>query len=238
MVDRRSGLAQELTGTYVALPCARLRPKHPPRDSDWLPPAAKKIQVPEEKGEYLFGGTADLRQEMQAYSGTKGMSFHVARSRSMSCLAAGGPLDRVLKLRHETDLDRLIEVLVRAAPDQRKDGLRQFRQPFNPHREAAASKYITDDQRRQQVLQVLRKYPLCDIYDLARCDQVQWANISREMGGLGYGTAMKSAMQAVGQALTPLERASFWAAVGNRQRVVDHGRSCGIAARDSLNEYY
>jgi len=41
------------------------------------------------------------------------------------------------------------------------------------------------------VLQILRKYPLCDIYDLVRVDEKLWASISRELGGLSYGDAIR-----------------------------------------------
>jgi len=147
-------------------------------------------------------------------------------------------LDRVLKLRKETDLDRLIDVLVRAAPDQRHDALRYFKQPYNAHRKKMAPRYIDQEHRRKLVLQVLKKYPMCDIYDLVRVDERLWANISRELGGLSYGVAMKAAMEVVKESMTPLERATFWGAVGTRQRIADHGRTVVFAAQDSSHAMF
>jgi len=145
-------------------------------------------------------------------------------------------MNTALKLRKETDLDRLVNVLVKSAPSERKDDLRYFKQPYNPHREKMASRFIDEEKRKKQVLQVLRKYPICDLYDLARIDDRMWSDISRDLGGISYGVAMRFALASVGEDFTPLERASFWAAVGNRQRIADHGKTCSIACQDSPRE--
>mmetsp|Transcript_30141 Transcript_30141/g.54629 ORF Transcript_30141/g.54629 Transcript_30141/m.54629 type:complete len:236 (+) Transcript_30141:81-788(+) len=233
MIDTRAGLPQELSGDNLGLPCARLRPR-PRKEPCGLP--SVNFSVPEEKGFVLPGGNADLNPAMLAFTGTRPMPLAVARSRSEGCLKSGGPLDLALKARKYTDLDLLVDVLVKSAPDQRKDDLRYFKQPYNPHREKMASRFIDEEKRKKQVLQVLRKYPICDIYDLARVDERMWSDISRDLGGISYGVAMRSALQCVGQNFTPLERASFWAAVGNRQRITDRGRTCSIAAEDSPRE--
>lgn len=178
--------------------------------------------------------------ETMSFSDTKSMSLVDTRSRSFGNITARFPkVDpsrmQILKLRRQSDLDRLVEVLVQAAPNMRAEDLRHFRQPYNPHRAKMASRFIDEEKRRKQVLQVLRKYPICDIYDLARCDEHQWNKISRDLGGLGHGVAMRRVFEAVSEVLSPLERASFWAAVGQRQRLVDHGRTCGFAAMDGFD---
>jgi len=231
MIDSRAGLPQALAGDCLGLPCARLRPAVK-KSSTTLPFVESKPT--REEGFHLPGGNADTDPQLIAFAGTKTLDWRVARSRSQGCLRAGGPMDRVLKLRKETELDRLVDVLVRAAPDQRHDALRYFKQPYNAHRKKMGPRYIDEDHRRRLVLQVLRKYPLCDIYDLVRVDERQWANMSRELGGLSYGVAMKMAMEVVAESMTPLERATFWGAIGTRMRNADHGRVVVFAAQDSL----
>jgi len=235
MIDSRAGLPQDLAGDSLGLPCARIRPLTK-KKSNGLPTVELKVAT--EEGFHLPGGNADTNPALIAFSGTKPLELKAARARSHGCLRTGGPLDRVLKLRKENDLERLVDVLVRAAPDQRHDALRYFKQPYNAHRAKMAPRYIDEDHRRRLVLQILRKYPLCDIYDLVRVDEKLWANISRELGGLSYGVAMRSAMEVVAESMTPLERATFWAAVGTRQRTMDQGRSVVFAAQDSLRSLH
>ncbi|CAK9010545.1 unnamed protein product [Durusdinium trenchii] len=229
MIDSRAGLRQDLAGDSLGLPCARIRPTK--KKSNGLPTI--ELKASKEEGFHLAGGNADTDPSLIAFSGTKPLDLKSARARSQGCLRSGGPLDRVLKLRKEHDLERLVDVLVRAAPDQRHDALRYFKQPYNAHRAKMASRYIDEDHRRKLVLQILRKYPLCDIYDLVRVDEKLWASISRELGGLSYGVAIRSAMEVVAESMTSLERATFWAAVGTRQRAADHGRTVVFAAQDS-----
>ncbi|CAK8994961.1 unnamed protein product [Durusdinium trenchii] len=231
MIDSRAGLPQYLAGDGLGLPCARLRPIK--KKSNGLPTV--ELKAVKEEGFHLPGGNADTDLTLIAFAGTKPLDLKSARARSQGCLRTGGPLDRVLKLRKENDLERLVDVLVRAAPDQRHDALRYFKQPYNAHRAKMAPRYIDEENRRRLVLQILKKYALCDIYDLIRVDEKQWASISRELGGLSYGVAMRSAMEAVAESMTPLERATCWAAVGTRQRAADHGRSVVFAAQDSPN---
>ena len=233
MIDSRAGLPQELAGDSLGFPCARLRPR---RKQSGLP--TLELKAGKEEGFHLPGGNADTNPALIAFSGTKPLDLKVARARSQGCLQSGGTLDRVLKLRKEHDLERLVDVLVRAAPDQRHDALRYFKQPYNAHRAKMAPRYIDEDHRRRLVLQVLRKYPLCDIYDLVRVDEKLWASISRELGGLSYGVAIRSAMEVVAESMTSLEKATFWAAVGTRQRLADHGRTVVFAAQDSLHLHW
>eukprot|EP00931_Biecheleriopsis_adriatica_P093267 TRINITY_DN6700_c0_g2_i1.p1 TRINITY_DN6700_c0_g2~~TRINITY_DN6700_c0_g2_i1.p1 ORF type:complete len:236 (-),score=24.56 TRINITY_DN6700_c0_g2_i1:33-740(-) len=235
MVDSRAGLPQALSGDSLGMPCARMKPRAK-REPCGLP--SVEFKVPEDKGFHLPGGNADTRHEMIAYAGATQLSLSNARSRSEGCLRAGGPLDRVLKLRKETDLERLVEVLVRAAPSERRDELRYFKQPFNPNREKERARFVSEEERRKRVLQILRKYPLCDIYDLVRVGEQHWSDISRDLGGISYGAAMKAALEMVKSNFTPLERATFWAAIGNRQRISDHHRTCVFAAHDRFPDDY
>eukprot|EP00933_Yihiella_yeosuensis_P076308 TRINITY_DN8600_c2_g1_i1.p1 TRINITY_DN8600_c2_g1~~TRINITY_DN8600_c2_g1_i1.p1 ORF type:complete len:246 (+),score=37.21 TRINITY_DN8600_c2_g1_i1:110-847(+) len=233
MIDSRAGLPQSLAGDNVGSPCFRQRPR---KRETGLP--SVELLIPEEKGFTLPGGNADTRPKYLAFTGSQSMDWKTARSRSCGLLRAdrsskiGDSLGQVLKLRQETDLDRLVEVLVQSAPDMKPEDMRAFKQPFNPHREQMASRYLDEETRRTHVLQVLRKYPLCNLCDLVRCDETQWNQISRDLGGLSYGLAMRKALQCVNKSFTPLERACFWAAVGNRQPIVDHGRTTKFAAMD------
>eukprot|EP00439_Symbiodinium_sp_Y106_P012469 s585_g1.t2 len=194
MIDSRAGLPQALAGDCLGLPCARLRPAVK-KSSTTLPFVESKPT--REEGFHLPGGNADTDPQLIAFAGTKTLDWRVARSRSQGCLRAGGPMDRVLKLRKETELDRLVDVLVRAAPDQRHDALRYFKQPYNAHRKKMGPRYIDEDHRRR----------------LARASRFR-VSLCRELGGLSYGVAMKMAMEVVAESMTPLERATFWSPFG------------------------
>ncbi|CAE7831037.1 unnamed protein product, partial [Symbiodinium microadriaticum] len=100
-----------LAGDCLGLPCARLRPAAK-KSSTSLPFVDSKPV--REEGFHLPGGNADTDPHLIAFAGTKTLDWRVARSRSQGCLRPGGVMDRVLKLRKETELDRLVDVLVRA----------------------------------------------------------------------------------------------------------------------------
>lgn len=227
MVDNRAALPQELAGGHVGLPCARWRPR---THADKLQELGICSMKEQKTGLHLPGGHPDLRPDYQAFSGTRPMPLAVARARSTGALQKGGVLDKVLKLRTMTELDQLVQVLVDTAPVEPREHYRAFRQPFNPHRERMTNHLIPEEKRRRQVLNALKKYPLQNVYDLATCSPEIWSSISRELGGVSYGTAMRNVMVHVQEDFTPLERASFWAAVGHRQRIVDHGRVISFAA--------
>lgn len=165
-------------------------------------------------------------------------------SRSAACFAAargtkkvgidgtvnkGGVLNKVLRCRVETDFHDLVGVLADAMCSERREDLRSFKQPHNPNRHTTGDRYISEEKRRKQVLRTLQKYPLCNIYDLARCDPEVWAEISRELWGVSHGAVMRCMMKHVQQTLPPLDRAAFWAAVGTRQSVCEHGRTTCFA---------
>lgn len=231
MVDSRGVLPQELAGGHAGLPCVRRRPI---QAKDRLP---VEIQTTREyHGDFLPGADAERRPEHTAFSGTSNMSWAMARSRSMGALAPGGVLQKALKVRNRRDNELLIDVLERAMREDKPLDIRHFRQPYNPNRHVQAGDpaELSPDRRRKKVMQTLAKYPLCDINDLAVCSAHEWRDISRELGGLPYSVAMKFAMEAVQQELTPLDRAAFWTAVGPRQGISEHYRTLHIPADDSL----
>lgn len=225
MIDRNGVLPQVLNGGHSGLPCVRWRPRGL---GDGVPEAG--LDVPPEKGSFLPGGKPDTRPEHTAFSGTETMQWRVARCRSTGCLTPGSTCDKVLKLRnHRDSLDPLVSILMAAAPMERNEPLRSFPQPFNPHRQVFDSRGMTDEDRRRKVLKALQNNPLASVSDLARCSPRRWTGISRDLGGVSFGDAMRHMMKHVQENMSPLERASFWASVGPRQRVVDHTRVCGFA---------
>jgi len=149
----------------------------------------------------------------------------------MGALVQGGILDKALTMRTKTNFDLLLDVLENAMRQDKPLDIRDFRQPYNPNRHAQASDptELDPDRKRKKILQALKKYPLVDIYDLATCDTEYWADISREVGGLSHGVAMRYAMEAVQQEMTPMDRAAFWTAVGTRQGLSGHYRTMNIA---------
>lgn len=226
MVDSRSVLPQELVGGHSGLPCVRHRPFG---SKDYLPEAIRPKQ--EYAGDFLPGADAERRPEYTAFSGTRNMSWAMARSRSMGALAPGGIVDKALTMRRRTDFDILVDVLVSSMREDKPLDIRTFRQPYNPNRlgQAGDPAELDPDRRRKKVLQALRKYPLVDIYDLATCDREYWSDISRDLGGLPHSVAMKFTMEAVQQEMTPMDRAAFWTAVGARQGLSGHYRVLNIA---------
>mmetsp|Transcript_124923 Transcript_124923/g.314366 ORF Transcript_124923/g.314366 Transcript_124923/m.314366 type:complete len:255 (+) Transcript_124923:156-920(+) len=225
MVDSRGVLSQDIGGGHLGLPCVRPRPR---TKRDLLPEVVRP--PPEREGDPLPGSRFENRPEYISFSGTQNLPWAMARSRSMGALSSGGVVDKALRHRQRTDLDLLVEVLADSVRDDRPQDIRHFRQPFNAHRHTEASTDLSPDVKRKKVLQVLMKYPLTDIYDMATCSPEHWSDISRELGGLSHGVAMRTALDYVQQTFSPIERAAFWAACGPRQRVVDHSRQTHFAA--------
>lgn len=172
--------------------------------------------------------------ENTAFAGTMSMPWTAARSRSTGMLAhdpkarsampiGPGALDEVLKKRHTTHFDDLVEILRKAMVMDRSPDLWSFKQPYNAHRHITVTA-PTEEQDRRKVLRTLRSAPLCDVYDLARCPADLWAEISRELGGVGHGDAIRCALEHVQNNFSRTERAAFWTAVGTRQQSSHHGR--------------
>mmetsp|Transcript_44053 Transcript_44053/g.113929 ORF Transcript_44053/g.113929 Transcript_44053/m.113929 type:complete len:304 (-) Transcript_44053:131-1042(-) len=222
MVDLRATLPQELAGGCRGLPCSRRRTLT--KSDKW--PEIYGAKLPQ--AQPLTGG--DLRSaEQVAYLGTQNLPTGMARARSLGALQKGGAIDKALVLRQETNLGILVRVLMEAARPDKPLDIRHFRKPYNAHREQMANREYSTDQLRSKVLHTLMKYPLVDVYDLLRCDERHWSNISRELGGISHGSAVKVALEHIKEAMPPADRAAFWAAVGNRQSGVDHGRTLSFA---------
>jgi len=209
MIDRRGAFPQEFSGGFAGLPCARRRPPNP--DAAFLRVEPRKAIDRPDRAHTPFGGTSNL-------------PWMMGRARSAGSLTEGGALDKVVRLRSENNFDALVKVMVAALPNTKPKPLRFFSQPYNAHRDLT-SNMVSDEQRRKKVLKVLRLYPLCDVYDLARCPERQWVQISRDLDGLSHGQVMKGALEYIQTGMAPVDRAVFWAAVGKRQQSCDKGRS-------------
>jgi len=220
MVDCRASLPQDMVGGAAVLPCARRNPCR-------AAAAAGAASLRRDQGSTLAG--APLRTlDMVPFSRTKPLSLGMARSRSTGVLVEGGTVDRALCLRTVTDLDLVINILTSLQPETRKKDVREFRRPFNPHREVV-SDFLSEEQRRQQVLRALEKHPIVDIFDLARCSPRHWTLLSRELGGISHGDVMRRALECMRDSSTPLDRGAFWTAVGTRSKLATRSQTCAFA---------
>jgi|Transcript_58829 hypothetical protein len=217
MIDNRCCFPQELTGGAAGFPCARWKPG--PADVGLSRVQPRTIEDCPDRNKTPFAGTANL-------------PWRMARARSTGCLKDGSTLHRVMKLRTETNFEALVKVMVEALPMEKKKGIRYFKQPYNAHRETIESNVVTEEQRRKIVLQVLLEHnetpgttAICDLKDLAICPMREWTQISRKLGGISHGQVMRCAMEYVQTSMSPMDRAGFWAGVGTRQRIIDHGKS-------------
>lgn len=209
MIDRRAVLPLDACGGGAGLPCARRYPRDPDANFHRVEPRKLKDYP---------------NRERTAFAGTTNLPWMMARARSAGSLTEGGALHKVLQLRGETDFEALVKVMVKALPDSKSPNLRAFRQPHNAHRDLT-SNIVSEESRRKSILRVLLKYPLVDVYDLARCPQDQWTEISRDLGGLSHGHVMKGALEYIQTQMAPVDRAAWWAAVGRRQQSCDKGKS-------------
>lgn len=173
-------------------------------------------------------GMPGEESEEVPFVGTRNMPWRVAQERSRFALTQADFMDVALKKRLTTDLDDLVDILQAAMMTLTKPDYRSFKQPYNAHRHVTVQA-VTDEMNRKKVLKALRTYPICDVYDLARCNQDVWSEISRELGGISHGVAMKCALEHVQAHFPRRDRAAFWAAVGTRQQNVNHMRSLYFA---------
>lgn len=236
MIDDRGCFPQAFAGGSSGKPCTRkrlikLNTEFPTVAPDYIAKRTE-LDVP--------------HREMEPFAGTVNLPWMMARARSTGSLERSGKiffngqevddyqmkkgsaLAKVVMLRTETEFDALVKVLVSALSEERKPDLRWFRQPYNEHRHLT-QRTNNEQQRRKIVLRVLQKYPICSITHLAQVSDREWTQIGRELGGIPHGVAMKAALEYVQTNMSPIDRAVFWAAVGTRQRIVDHGRSCMFA---------
>jgi hypothetical protein len=173
--------------------------------------------------------------EHVSFTGSKTMSWMAARSRSTGCLDPNGPVITCLNNRRANEFDVLVTVLQAAmcrAVQERK-GLREFRQPYNAYRHVV-DKTIAAEANRRKVLRTLSKYPLVDLYDLVSCAPEEWTEISRELGGVNHGVAVRCAMEHVQNHFAPVDRAAFWVAVRARQPAINQGLSISFPGDNPL----
>lgn len=170
-----------------------------------------------------LNGISGEEAESVPFVGTRNMPWRVAQERSKFALTQGDLLDNALKKRSTTDLDDLVDILQEAMVTLTIPDYRSFKQPFNAHRHVTVQQ-VNDEMNRKKVLKALRTFPVCDVYDLARCAPDVWAEISRELGGISHGVVMKCALKHVQENFPRNERAAFWAAVGTRQQNINHMR--------------
>eukprot|EP00928_Gymnodinium_smaydae_P031480 TRINITY_DN2308_c0_g1_i2.p2 TRINITY_DN2308_c0_g1~~TRINITY_DN2308_c0_g1_i2.p2 ORF type:complete len:296 (+),score=54.32 TRINITY_DN2308_c0_g1_i2:127-1014(+) len=142
--------------------------------------------------------------EKTPFAGSRNMPWAVARPRSAAAMLQRGAVDRAM---------------LSVPPVTMWD----FKKQYNPHRHEFEKKETPVD-TRVRVMRVLRRYPLVDIYDLLGCSPKYWKEISRDLGGLSHGIAVKVALEHVEKEFSPMDRAAFWTAVGTRQQVIDQGR--------------
>eukprot|EP00928_Gymnodinium_smaydae_P071174 TRINITY_DN54835_c0_g1_i1.p2 TRINITY_DN54835_c0_g1~~TRINITY_DN54835_c0_g1_i1.p2 ORF type:complete len:309 (-),score=53.96 TRINITY_DN54835_c0_g1_i1:40-903(-) len=185
----------------------------------------------------VFLGKAD-----EPFAGTSPMPWIMSRARSTGCIPDAGErpatetallLDKCLKMRTQTAFDDLIEVLVMVIEDAQRPSIKEFKPTYNPHRHPY-NPTPTREMLRRKVLRVLKRSPIVDLYDLCRCDPEIWTAVSRDLGGISHGSAVKVAVEYVGERFSPLDRAAFWTAVGTRQEVMAHGRNMNFAGSPIL----
>lgn len=219
MIDYRNDMPQALAGGSVGLPCARMRFEKP--GIFGLP----KKPLSETPAQLLRSG----QESQTAFAGTRTMTTLMGQSRSTGCLHENSVLQRVMRSRTADGFDDLVEVLVSAMGTTEPEDFRAFPglTRRDPHRRKS-NKHGNLDWRRAQVLRALGKYPLCDLYDLARCSPAEWSKLSSELGGISHGIAMRIMFEYVQCAMPASSRASFWVAAGPTQSPVEQGRQCSM----------
>jgi hypothetical protein len=173
-------------------------------------------------------GTPGEEAETVPFAGTVSMPWNVSQEKSKMFLTQSDLLDKAMRKRMTTDLDDLVAILQEAMGTLNHPDYKSFKQPYNAHRHVAVQT-VTYEMNRKKVLKALREYPICDVYDLARCKPDTWREISRELGGICHGVALKCALNYVQANFPRKERAAFWAAVSTRQQNINHMRVLSFA---------
>jgi len=177
------------------------------RRADPLQARSSLASLPAIEGNHSSEGA---EAQIVPFAGTSTMPWKAAKSRSTGCLVKGGVMDKVLTRRKQQDFDDLVDILKKAMSNEMRVPLREFRRPFNPHREAVDTT-VTDDQNKRRVAAALNRYCLCNVYELAWCNAETWSQISRELGGVSHGAVMRVALEFVQRNMSPIDRAAFWA---------------------------
>jgi len=218
-MDDVQGLPQVFAGGGAGLACVRRR-------AETADGFRRRQRLLSEKTPLMF--KSGQENETLA-AGTKNMSHLASMTRSVGSLRKGGVLDMAIKNRTSRSFDDLVDILVRTMGTVKMEDLRAFpgQTPHNPHRHNV-SNHADVEWRRNRVMRALAKYPLCDIYDLARCSAEEWSKLSRELGGISHGIAMRIMLEHVQCNAPSSTRASFWTAVGASQGIQERGRQCSL----------
>eukprot|EP00929_Paragymnodinium_shiwhaense_P009662 TRINITY_DN113915_c0_g1_i1.p1 TRINITY_DN113915_c0_g1~~TRINITY_DN113915_c0_g1_i1.p1 ORF type:complete len:275 (-),score=61.54 TRINITY_DN113915_c0_g1_i1:191-1015(-) len=263
-IDCRGFLPLDLKGGHAGLPCRRklpalgmpksvemaLRREAPLKDKDfkhdrsdnvglmdaarasWLSDPFTKIQQASER-RVIEQRAKEADADYIPFTGTRNMDWRVARSRSTGCLQPNGIVMTVLKKRNANEFEDLVAVLQAAMSREARKDLREFRQVHNKHRHVV-DKTIADEANKRKVLRTLAKYPLVDLYDLVSCAPEEWTEISRELGGVNHGVAVRCALEHVQNHFAPVDRAAWWVAVRARQPAINQGRSTSFPGDNPL----
>lgn len=132
-------------------------------------------------------------------------------------------LDENMRLRKETALDHSVEVLMRVMDAEKKPSIYFLPALPSAHRHVESTS-IPEPKLRRKIIRMLRKYEICDVYDLLRVSAEDWSEIGRELGGVTHADVKTQVLSYLGH-LNPVDRAAFWAAAGSRQRPAEHFRS-------------
>jgi len=238
-MDRRGALPQDCAGGGAGWPCRRRRPATVGPPSEHV--AAEVHEIPDKQ--VHFSGTGNMpwthgrarsagtiKSDPAAMVGAPGAlgvstSMPSTPAHTSPKFAAGTTLDKVYRVRTESEFDLLVQVLTDAMEPTRRPDLFQFPPPPTSRR-SVAEVALPYEKRQRMVLHALRRYPLCDVYDLLQCSDEYWAKLSRELQGLGHGKVKRVALERLQTQTTPLQRAAFWTTI--RQSKWEQGRSCNF----------
>mmetsp|Transcript_41980 Transcript_41980/g.96392 ORF Transcript_41980/g.96392 Transcript_41980/m.96392 type:complete len:261 (-) Transcript_41980:40-822(-) len=240
-MDRRCGLPQDCAGGAAGWPCRRKRPATvgPPVEYS----ASKTDEVPDKQ--VHFSGTANMPWNhgrarsagvMRAKPSDSVVAFDITGFAPGGLLGGaaaaelrftpGTALEKAYRSRTESEFDLLVQVITDAMDTERPRDLFVFPPSSNSRTTEAPSNELSYEKRQRIVLHALRRFPLCNVYDLLQCSDSYWAQLSRELHGLGHGKAKRVALERLQTQTTPLERASFWTTV--RQPHWEQGKSCNF----------
>mmetsp|Transcript_10650 Transcript_10650/g.19328 ORF Transcript_10650/g.19328 Transcript_10650/m.19328 type:complete len:269 (+) Transcript_10650:62-868(+) len=241
-MDRRCGLPQDCAGGAVGWPCRRRRPATVGPPVEYT--ASKTDEVPDKQVHWCGTGNmpwthgrARSAGVMRAKPPTDAVQFDTtgfapgsikggAAAATELTFTPGTALEKAYRSRTESEFDLLVQVITDAMDAERPRDLFVFPPASNLRHKEVTTEYLSYEKRERIVLHALRRFPLCNVYDLLQCGDAYWAQISRELNGLGHGKAKRVAMERLRTQTTPLERASFWTTV--RQPTWEKGKSCNF----------
>jgi hypothetical protein len=144
-------------------------------------------------------------------------------------------LKTAAKVPKDSELEIVVKALTHALEDQMRGRPDHgFRMVTNEHRDKHnfqdLNPKITPNEvkTKRRVLIALERHPLGTVGELVGCDPDEWLKLSKMLGGLSHGVAVRKAMLLVSSPeVTSIQRGVFHAAASrNKQRTVDRGRMC------------